>query len=366
MQTCTKCIVNDSYPDIKFDANGVCSLCKNKKTYISNVNSDKELLEIFDKVKKRGLQFDALVPLSGGKDSTYILYLAVEVYKLNVLAMTYDNGFLSNLAWSNIQNAIERTKVKHIVCKPNLEIQKKIYRNLLLLSGDMCGACDIGTKANILKTAKDYSIPLILYGNSPLEEDSFVPDTIQDISRFKYILKQAKDLSKTEINEFLVYPNYNFFRHSFNKKLGIMAKEISPLFYIDVPSDKDLGNIISEKLNWHDDNREYSKHLDCLAEPFTNYIRNKIYGYERRLCQYSNMIRNNEISRELAMEMYRSDKIDSLPENCNEVLDYSNLSYEDISTIISNKALKYENKTSRINKTYARLINLKRKVLQHY
>jgi len=73
-------------------------------------------------------------------------------------------------------------------------------------------------KANILKVSHDFSTPIILYGTSPLEEDSFIPDSIQDIQRFKYILKRAKDLTKKEINDFLVYPNLNYFSLSYYKK----------------------------------------------------------------------------------------------------------------------------------------------------
>jgi tRNA(Ile)-lysidine synthase TilS/MesJ len=58
------------------------------------------------------------VPLSGGKDSTYILHLAVNIYNLKAIAMTYDNGFMSELSLDNINNAVAITKVDHIFLKP--------------------------------------------------------------------------------------------------------------------------------------------------------------------------------------------------------------------------------------------------------
>ncbi|HBX50367.1 MAG: hypothetical protein A2275_12485 [Bacteroidetes bacterium RIFOXYA12_FULL_35_11] len=361
MKICSKCIINDKYPGISFNEDGACSLCTVQKKY--NPIGEDKLLDIFQKAKKISSKYDALVPLSGGKDSTFILHLAVNVYKLNVLAMTYDNGFFSPTALQNIQRSIEITKVKHIFCKPDTKVLKKIYRSTLLYSGDICGACDIGTKANILKVAKDYSCPIILYGTSPLEEDSFLPDSVQDIVRFKYILSKYSDLSRKEINDFLIYPNLNLFLLSINKKIGKMAKEVKPLFYINNPTDKEMGEIIAKELDWKEDTgKEYSKHFDCIAEPLTNYVRNQIYGYERRLCQYSNMIRRNEISRDKALELYSKDEITSLPTSYQNVLHYLNLTEKDIQIIIKNQPLKFEKHTSKINRFFTSLIKIKQRI----
>ncbi len=361
MKTCDKCILDDNYPQISFNEKGICSLCSDKKTFTPR--GEDKLLKKFQNAKNKQAPYDALVPLSGGKDSTYILHLAVNVYNLKVLTMTYDNGLFSQLALDNIQCAINITKVKHVFCKPDFEIQRKVYQNMLRFSGDFCGTCDIATKAHVLKVAKDYSIPIILYGTSPLENDSFVPDSIQDISRFKYIMKQAGNLTKEEINDFLIFPNLNLFLLSYYKLTGKFGEEVRPLFYINNPTDKEMGEIITNELGWQDKTgREYSKHLDCIAEPLTNYIRNKIYGYERRKCQYSNMIRRNEITREQAVKLYSNDKIDFKPSNYSEVLRHLKLTEEDIETAISNKPLKYEKHISKLNKAYAKLMQVKHKI----
>jgi len=123
MITCTRCIINHNYPNIKFNDEGICSLCSHKDTF--KPIGENKLIDIFNNAKKKNREYDALVPLSGGKDSVYILYLAVYVYKLRVLAMTYDNGFLSSIALDNIQQAIKKTNVKHIICKPQIDVQQK-------------------------------------------------------------------------------------------------------------------------------------------------------------------------------------------------------------------------------------------------
>jgi hypothetical protein len=96
MQRCSKCILPETYPNITFDEKGVCNFCRTYKEPKPTGGED-ILINLFNKVKKMGRIYDAVVPLSGGKDSTYVLYLATQVYKLNVLAYTFHNGFLTRL-----------------------------------------------------------------------------------------------------------------------------------------------------------------------------------------------------------------------------------------------------------------------------
>jgi tRNA(Ile)-lysidine synthase TilS/MesJ len=124
MKVCKKCILTDAYPRLTFNEEGVCSFCSSNHVFAPY--GEELLIRILEaaKARKRG-EYDALVPLSGGKDSMYILYLAVRVYKLKVLTMTYDNGFVSRMAVENMERAVEKMNVKHIVCKSDNEVLKK-------------------------------------------------------------------------------------------------------------------------------------------------------------------------------------------------------------------------------------------------
>ncbi|MDR2145079.1 MAG: hypothetical protein LBE91_01285 [Tannerella sp.] len=361
MKECKKCILTDAYPGLAFNEEDTCSMCSS--SHVFEPYGEDKLIRILEAAKagKRG-EYDALVPLSGGKDSMYILYLAVKVYKLKVLTMTYDNGFASRLAVDNMERAVEKMRVKHIVCKPDNDVLKKIYKNMFLRSGDICGACGIAIKANMYKVAKDYGIPVILLGTSPLEEDSFLPDTTQDIVRFKYIMKEAGGLTKKEMNDFLIYPDLNFFKLSIGKRTGNFPREVRPLFYIKNPSDREMGEFIAKELDWQDDTgREYSKHFDCIIEPFTNYVRHHIYGYERRICQYSTMVRRSEITREKAADLYRSDRIMDKPANYQEIIDMLGIDEKDMEDVLKIKPLKYERHVSKANKLFAKLMKLAKK-----
>ncbi|MDR1097406.1 MAG: 7-cyano-7-deazaguanine synthase [Tannerella sp.] len=358
MKVCRKCILTDAYPGVTFDREDTCSMCASN--HVFEPYGEDRLMQILEakKAGKRG-EYDALVPLSGGKDSMYILYLAIKVYKLNVLTMTYDNGFVSRLAVENMERAVKKMGVKHIVCKPDAEALARIYRNMLLRSGDFCGACGIAIRANIFKVAREYKIPVILLGTSPLEQDSFLPDTTQDVGRFKYIMKEAGGISRKEMKDFLIYPSMSYIRLSLGKRTGKYAKEVCPLFYIKNPSDREMGEIIVRELGWEEDrSREYSKHFDCIAEPFTNYVRHHIYGYERRVCQYSTMVRRGEITREKALALYESDRTGKKPANYQQILDLLKIDEKDMEEILRIKPLKYESKVSFENRLFIKLMKL--------
>ena len=366
MKTCVKCILNDQYPGLTFNEEGECSFCE-KDQYFKPIG-EQALVDEFENARqtarKRKLDYDVLVPLSGGKDSTFMLYLAARKYKLRVLAMTYDNGFLSPLALKNIQTTVKNAGAHHIFYHPDPAILKNVYRTMFRYTGDICGACDIGTNTSILKVSHDYKLPLIVSGVSPLENDSFVPDSIQDVSRFKHIMKKSGKISREEMNKFLIYPNLNYFTQTFRKRTGYFGRLIFPLFYIDNPPDKEMGAIIQQELGWEDSRTsEYTKHFDCIAEPFTNYMRNQIYGYERRICQYSNMIRRGEITRDHAMKMLVDDNLWEMPANVDPVMDYLDVTKKELAEIGAYKPLTYEKYTSGMNRLFGKVKKIKEKVM---
>jgi tRNA(Ile)-lysidine synthase TilS/MesJ len=99
-------VLPETFPGISFDSRGVCNFCqvfkgkehleKEKEKYLQKFE---ELLDKF----KNAASYDALMAYSGGKDSTYTLSLLKEKYDLKILALTFDNGFLSEQAFKNIR-----------------------------------------------------------------------------------------------------------------------------------------------------------------------------------------------------------------------------------------------------------------------
>jgi len=359
IKTCKKCLLNESIEGVSINEEGICNHCENFKPF--RPYDHKELLAIFEAAKNKGRKYDALVPLSGGKDSTYVLYLAVKKYGLKVLTYTFDNGLMSDLAKKNIETSIKAVSVDHKWIKQDKKLIKELYRTTLVKSGEICGVCGMGIERSMLKVSEDHHIPLILLGHSPTENASFTSENIYDQNRMKAILSENKNITKKKIDTFLIYPNMNFISSFIQTKLGKFGKKVNILFYEDLPNDKEIGNIITKEMNWEDSSEsEYTRHFDCLAEPFTNYIREKRFGVSRRLPQLSNMIRNGEITREEAIRINAKDEENNLPDNYELMKETFELNDEEIEKIGHIPLKVYGQHTSKANKLFA----LSRKLLK--
>ena len=100
---CARCVLPESFPGISFDENGICSECHKHERHWAEWKSglparQAVLDQLCQDARRRHKQFDALVPFSGGKDSTYVLYNATQDLGLHCLAFTLDNGYLSEHA----------------------------------------------------------------------------------------------------------------------------------------------------------------------------------------------------------------------------------------------------------------------------
>lgn len=145
-QHCTKCGLPDNYPNANFDASGVCTPCRSFERDRPDMEryfrTEPELADLFGRARLRGgkpANYDALMLYSGGKDSTYALYQLVREMGLNVLAFTFDNGFISDKAKENIANAVADLGIELVVGQtPSID---SIYRDSLERHATVCNGC---------------------------------------------------------------------------------------------------------------------------------------------------------------------------------------------------------------------------------
>lgn len=136
---------------------------------------DRRRLEKFIAQKRGGGKYDCLVCLSGGKDSTYLLYLLRERYGLNVLAFSCDTGFLSPTAQKNIRRTVSRLGVDHVWRSPGPLFYRKLYATWLSRdtkkSGvqTVCPKCIMVTMFTAAKIAMERRIPFVALGLSPYQ-----------------------------------------------------------------------------------------------------------------------------------------------------------------------------------------------------
>lgn len=216
MRRCKSCLLPDVVHGADFDTRGICTYCRNPEPAPTTPNSnDREDLERTLKLAKERKQgkYDCLVPLSGGKDSLYLLYKLKVEYGLRVLAYT-TNIDLPDVAWSNIRTALTRLDIDHVVLSPAPAFVRKLLR-YLLQNQEARGAVYTVSyvyaplfEGDAIRLAIEKDIPLILAGYSPGQPDpqrmryEFSPRLIREEDWTPPHLKECGKFSEEELGYF--------------------------------------------------------------------------------------------------------------------------------------------------------------------
>lgn len=177
MQICTRCIIPDTFPNVTFEG-GVCSFCRNHDR-LPKIN-DRILGEA--KLKEltalRGKsEYDVAVPLSGGKDSSYVLYYVVKKLGLRPLALCFDNGFINKVATRNVRKLCDSLGAGLILGEATPHRAKLVGEALktsqyLGKFTRVCGNCENNLRSFAINQAKQHSIPLIIWGSTDFEDSA--------------------------------------------------------------------------------------------------------------------------------------------------------------------------------------------------
>ena len=204
---CARCALPSNYPDVRFDAEGICHLCRAFDNYRDKVRRYfrpmEELRALLQRAtgRKRG-EFDCLMLLSGGKDSTYALYQLAGM-GLRVLAFTLDNGFISREAKANIRRVTEALGVEHVF--GTTPAMNAIFVDSLQRHSNVCNGCFKTIYTLGVRLARERGIPLVVTGLSRgqffetrLTEELFW-DADVDVERIdRMILEARKTYHRTD------------------------------------------------------------------------------------------------------------------------------------------------------------------------
>lgn len=178
MTKCKLCLLPQSVPGADIDAEGVCAFCRDydkRKEDTEDRESRKARQADLENALRdcRGTgRYDALVCLSGGKDSLYLLYKLKVEYGLNVLAFTTDVN-IPKIAWENIRRTVEKLNVDHLVYRPPTAFYQKLFRYLLTHQETRGAVYTVSYvyaplfEGDALAVAMEKSIPIVLAGYSP-------------------------------------------------------------------------------------------------------------------------------------------------------------------------------------------------------
>ena len=171
MKYCTRCVMPDTKPDLYFDEEGVCNACRNYENR-PKIDWDKrkeELLELVKRYKSPdGSQWDCIVPVSGGKDSTFQVIKMLEL-GLNPLCVTATTCHLSDIGRKNIEN-IKNLGVDYVEFSPNPVVRRKLNRIGLKQVGDISWPEHVGIFTIPVRAAVQYGVKLIVWGENSQNE----------------------------------------------------------------------------------------------------------------------------------------------------------------------------------------------------
>jgi len=313
IKTCTNCVMDTTDSRITFDEKGVCDHCNTFYTDIepfwhTDEKGHNELKSIVEKIKKdgQGKEFDCLMGMSGGIDSSYLLYKMVTDYGLRPLVFHVDAGWNSQIAVNNIERLVDGLGLDLYTEVINWEEIKDLQ-----LAFFKSGVSHVDTPqdhsffATMYKFASKHKIKTILTGGNystecvrnPLEWMYYQSDSIQlrDIHK-KHGTIPLKDYPVTNILWHKVYLPY---------VKGI--KLIRPLDYF--PYDKDAA--MQELVDKFGYQKYPQKHFESRFTRFyESYWLPEKFGFDTRKVQYSSLILTNQMTREEALEKLKSPAYD--------------------------------------------------------
>lgn len=159
-----------------FDDFGFCNVCRSseEKMRVDWKSRREQLEKILEKAKfeNQNQEYDCLVPISGGKDSTFQLHVLVKEFGMRPLAVTFSHNWFSAVGIYNLFNALEVFDVDHIMLTPKRGLVNRLAKKSLSKIGDACWHCHAGVGAFPLRVARDYGIKLIIWGESVAESSS--------------------------------------------------------------------------------------------------------------------------------------------------------------------------------------------------
>ena len=313
-QICTNCVMDTSDSKIVFDEKGVCDHCN---TYYKDIEPvwnygkgrEKELSSMADKIKASGKSkdFDCILGMSGGIDSSYLLYLAKEKLGLRPLVFHVDAGWNTQLAVNNIERLVDKLNLDLFTEVINWEEMKDLQ-----LAYFKSGVPHIDVPqdhaffATMYHFASKYKVNYILTGGNystecvrnPIEWMYYQSDSVQ--------LKDIhKKFGQIPLADYLVT---NILWHKVYLPYVKKIKVLRPLDYMQY-NKQEAMDLLQNQFGW----QPYpQKHFESRFTRFyESYWLPERFGYDTRRVQYSSLILTGQMSREEPLNQLKLPAYDS-------------------------------------------------------
>ncbi len=308
MKICSNCILPETFPGIHFNDEGLCNFCQRFEGKADKLVEDKKkyeqkFIELVSGLRKEaGRSYDLLMAYSGGKDSTYTMFLLKKKYNLRVLAFSFDNGFISDTSQKNIKDVTDLLGIDLITFRPKWHILKKIFSyasenelyspKTLERASTICTSCIGLVKSLCLKTAVEQNIPMVGFGWSPGQapvQSSIMKNNPSLIKMTQNaIMGPLKEIIGPDIESYFLNEWHYTQKERFPCNVHPMAWE----FYNEEMIIEEIG-----KLGWKEPEDTDTNSSNCILNAFANEVHIKKYGFHPYVWEIANMVREGIILR---------------------------------------------------------------------
>ena len=302
-QICTRCVMDTTDPDIIFDENGYCNHCTNaierlKQPPYGLPPKEKEaaLEQLINDVKisGKGKQYDCIIGLSGGVDSSYLAYL-VKQWGLRPIAVHLDNHWNSEIAEQNISNICKCLDIAEKRVVIDWEEFKDLQLAFLKASTpDSEVPSDNGIFVALWDTARKHNIKYILAGYNSSSESILAKAWSQGYFDKTYIKAVHKRFGKIKHLSFHILSMWNILINRWVHKINL----VSTLDYV-IYDKEEAKKIITNELGWKDYGRKHGESV--YTRIFQEYILPVKFGYDKRKAHFSSLIVAGQMTRDEAL-----------------------------------------------------------------
>jgi N-acetyl sugar amidotransferase len=299
---------------IVFDEMGICQACQSQeqKIHIDWVEREKQLRCILEEAKiKSGNNYDCILPISGGKDSTFQMHVLTKVYGMKPLAVTFSHNWYSETGWYNLMNALEEFNVDHIMFTPNRRLVNKIAKRSLGGIGDACWHCHAGVGAFPLQVAVRFKIPLLIWGESIADYSGRAShfNPVRKFDREYFTKVSAKlhphEMVSQELSERDLYP-FNIPSAEDCEALGLHGIHLGDYIFWD---EERQTEFVRNHYGWKETQVEGTykgyKSAECIMPGVHDLACYLKRGYGRATFHASMDVRNGLLTREEAFDLIR-------------------------------------------------------------
>lgn len=346
MQYCVRCCMPETDEGTDFDEMGVCQACRSseQKMHINWVERERELRRILEDAKaKAGNNYDCIIPISGGKDSTFQLHVLCKVYNMKPLAVTFNHNWYSETGWYNLVNGLETFNIDHIMFTPNRDLVNRLSKKSLHEIGDTCWHCHSGCGAFPLHIATKFNIPLLVYGEPPNEGyglGSYL-ETVKYNRHFFTEVSAKKTPDQMVCNYISEKDIYPFLLPSAEEceKVGVQGIHLGNYVFWD---DERQTEFVRDTYGWRETEIEQTykryKSAECIMpgmHDFTCYLKR---GFGRASYHATIDVRNGLLTREEGLDLAR--RIDPVrPEALDYFLEITGMSEEEFYRVMKKKRM---------------------------